>query len=375
MTEQEQIAKQAEQAVPLTAEDEPSEVGVNQKPGAGKVAATSALLLAILITIAFSVAGWWLWPQWLVVQQRIAEQQHSQQQLSEQLVQLTLQRNAQQQQQLERLEQQMLSWQRASQQDVANLSEQFNNQLAKLQQQLAATEGAPPQHWVLAEVAFLLKRASLSLMVQPDLPSARLLLQQADARLQRLDNPALLNVRQAILADLQALQQVSLPDYSKVYLLLAQLRQQSLQLPLKQQEQPLLLPAAADAEWANWRQNIAVYWQQSWRKLFHVRPAEPQDLINLSVEQQLQLRLTLQQQLLLAELALLQGEQQGFSRAIQQGADLLQRYFAANSAMVQRAGSELVELSHLALQPAVIPVLQSPAQLERQLSLLAKEGI
>ena len=156
---------------------------------------------------------------------------------------------------------------------------------------------------------------------------------------------------------------------------LAQLRQQSLQLPLKQQEQALVTQPVADGELANWRQNLAAYWQQSWSKLFQVRPAVAEDFINLSAEQQVQLRLTLQQQLLLAEQALLQGQQAVFSRAIQQAADLLQRYFAAESSAVQQAAGELVQLSQLALSQVELPVLQSPAQLERQLSLLSEEGL
>ncbi|WP_204355547.1 uroporphyrinogen-III C-methyltransferase, partial [Streptococcus intermedius] len=106
-----------------------------------------------------------------------------------------------------------------------------------------------------------------------------------------------------------------------------------------------------------------------------VRPAVAEDFINLSAEQQVQLRLTLQQQLLLAEQALLQGQQAVFSRAIQQAADLLQRYFAAESSAVQQAAGELVQLSQLALSQVELPVLQSPAQLERQLSLLSEEGL
>lgn len=348
----------------------------NERAGSGGSGmAVFALLLVLLLGGGIAAAGWWLWPQWQGMQQQLSQSQRSAQQLEQQLAQAMAQLSEQQTQQQSNVEQQWQNWQRTQQASQAELTSQLQSQLALLRQQLQEKDGAPPQHWLLSEVGYLLKRASYSLVLQQDLRSARMLLQQADAQLVRLDNPALLPVRQSIRDDLTALQQINLPDYSQVYLQLAQLRQQSLQLPLKQQEQALVTQPVADGELANWRQNLAAYWQQSWSKLFQVRPAVAEDFINLSAEQQVQLRLTLQQQLLLAEQALLQGQQAVFSRAIQQAADLLQRYFAAESSAVQQAAGELVQLSQLALSQVELPVLQSPAQLERQLSLLSEEGL
>jgi uroporphyrin-3 C-methyltransferase len=341
----------------------------------GSGMAVFALLLVLLLGGGIAAAGWWLWPQWQGMQQQLSQSQRSAQQLEQQLAQAMTQLSEQQTQQQSNVEQQWQDWQRTQQVSQVELTSQLQSQLALLRQQLQEKDGAPPQHWVLSEAGYLLKRASYSLVLQQDLRSARMLLQQADAQLARLDNPALLNVRQSIRDDLTALQQVTLPDYSQVYLQLAQLRQQSLQLPLQQQEQALVNQPVVDGELANWRQNLAVYWQQSWSKLFQVRPAVAEDFISLNAEQQLQLRLTLQQQLLLAEQALLQGQQAVFGRAVQQAADLLQRYFAADSTAVQQAAGELVQLSQLALSPIELPVLQSPAQLERQLSLLSEEGL
>ncbi|EHR40921.1 uroporphyrinogen-III C-methyltransferase [Alishewanella jeotgali] len=341
----------------------------------GSGVAALALLLVLLTGGGMAAAGWWLWPQWQGLQQQLSQSQRSVQQLEQQLAQTLAQVAEQQSQQLGTVEQQWQSWQQRQQTSQAELNNQLQHQLALLRQQLQEKDGAPPQHWQLAEVAYLLKRASYNLVLQQDLPSARMLLQQADAQLARLDNPALLNVRQSIRDDLAALKQLSLPDYSQVHLQLAQLRQQSLRLPLKQQEQALVTEPVVDAELANWRQNLAAYWQQSWSKLFQVRPAVAEDFINLTAEQQLQLRLTLQQQLLLAEQALLQREAEVFSRAVQQAADLLQRYFADDAASVQQAATALVQLSQLALTKVELPVLQSPAQLERQLALLSEEAL
>lgn len=341
----------------------------------GKATALFALLLTCSLMAVVSYTAWWLWPQWQMMQQQLKQNQVSQQQLTDQLAQVVLQLNSQQLQYAEQVTQQWTSWQQQQQLQQQELTTQLQTEIATLRQQLIAQEGAPPQHWRLAEAHYLLKRANFSLTLQQDVASARFLLQQVDGKLARLDNPALAAVRQSILSDLATLNQIVLPDNSRAYLLLAQLRQQSMQLPLKQQERALHVPTAANTDVVNWRQNLAAYWQQSWRVLFQVRPVVAEDFIQLSVEQQLQLRLTLQQHLLLAEMALLQDQPLVFRHALQQAIDLLQRYFAADVVAVQQVSSSLVELSQLAVTPVALPALQSPAVMELQLSLLIKEWL
>lgn len=330
-----------------------------------------ALLLVLLIATGIAAAAYWLWPQWLQVQQQLQNAQAGQS--TEQRVQQLLTAATEQQTAaLAAQQQQLTSWQQQQVQLQQQYTEQLQLQVQALRQQIQQSESAPPQHWVLMEVRFLLQRASQNLVLQQDVASAIALLQAADKQLTELNNPALLVVRQAITTDLTALQKLSLPDVTSVHLKLAQLRLQSSQLPLKQQQDQLISLPQPDAELANWRQNLAAYWQQSWSKLFQVRATLPEDFYSLTSEQQVTVSLSLQQQLMLAEMALLQQQPEVYQAALRQASDLLQRYFMADSTAVQQVSSQLVALAKAAVSQPTLPVLQSVQQLERQLAAMTE---
>ncbi|WP_445428214.1 uroporphyrinogen-III C-methyltransferase [Alishewanella sp. HL-SH05] len=321
------------------------------------------------INCRYGGGGYWLWPQWQSLQQ---QSQLTEQAIEQKLQQTTATISQQQQQWLEVQKQKQLRLQQEYQQAMQQDREQLQMQIQSLRQQVQQRDGAPPQHWVLMEVRFLLKRASQSLVLQQDVQSARWLLQAADEQLAKLDNVLLLIVRQAIKDDLAALQQVPKTDFSPLYLQLGQLRRQSMQLPLKQQEHRLIPSHQPNDDLGNWRENLSSYWEQVSGKLFNVRAAQPQDFFSLSSEQQITVRLSLQQQLLLAELAILQQEPEVYQHALQQAADLLQRYFAAEDPIVQQTSASIVELASAAMQKPALPTLQSINQLDRQLSIITE---
>ncbi|MDP5205710.1 uroporphyrinogen-III C-methyltransferase [Alishewanella sp. SMS9] len=341
----------------------------NTPPRKSNGLAWFAIFLVLSLTAAMVAGGYWLWPQWQSLQQ---QSQLTEQAIEQKLQQTTATISQQQQQWLEVQKQKQLRLQQEYQQAMQQDREQLQMQIQSLRQQVQQRDGAPPQHWVLMEVRFLLKRASQSLVLQQDVQSARWLLQAADEQLAKLDNVLLLIVRQAIKDDLAALQQVPKTDFSPLYLQLGQLRRQSMQLPLKQQEQRLIPSHQPNDDLGNWRENLSSYWEQVSGKLFNVRAAQPQDFFSLSSEQQITVRLSLQQQLLLAELAILQQEPEVYQHALQQAADLLQRYFAAEDPIVQQTSASIVELASAAMQQPALPTLESINQLDRQLSIITE---
>lgn len=329
------------------------------------------LLLVLLMGTGIAAAVSWLWPQWLQVQQQLQNAQAGQG-VEQRVQQLLNVATEQQTAALAAQQQQLSGWQQQQAQRQQQYTEQLQLQVQALRQQIQQSASAPPKHWVLMEVRYLLQRASQNLVLQQDVASAIALLQAADKQLTELNNPALLVVRQAIATDLTALQKLSLPDTTSVHLQLAQLRLQSGQLPLKQQQEQLISLPQADAELANWRQNLAAYWQQSWSKLFQVRATVPDDFYSLTSEQQVTVRLSLQQQLMLAEMAVLQQQPEVYQAALRQASDMLQRYFEADSAAVQQVSSQLVALATAAVSQPTLPVLQSVQQLERQLAAMTE---
>ena len=158
------------------------------------------------------------------------------------------------------------------------------------------------------------------------------------------------------------------------FLSLQQLQQQALQLPLKLQ--PAQVEATApEASLQNWRETLSYHWHSTWRGLLNPRSAMPEDYFDLSTEQQLMLRIALQQQLQLAQLAVMQQQPQIYQSALRQCADQLQRYFNADDSQVQQVSSALALLAAVDVTPPQVSALTSPAQLQQYLQQLAGDNL
>src|SRR5690606_12704452 len=129
-------------------------------------------------------------------------------------------------------------------------------------------------------------------------------------------------------------------------------------LPLRQSERELSASKPEVPVSSDWQATLLQHWHSFWSSLVHVRPTQPEDLSVLSAGEQLSLRNTLQQQLLLAELAAMRYQSELYQAALQQAMDTLQRYFAAVDPQVGAASEQLVQLAAL---PVAFP---APAALQ-----------
>lgn len=336
--------------------------------------ATIALLLILLLAAALAAGAYYLWPQWQELQQRqnsllqTQQQLHSQEQQQQEALSL-------QQQQLER---QLQQARQELQQQQRQQADQLTLQLQAVRQQLLQRDSAPPRHWLLAEVQYLLQLAGQKVWLEQDIATARLLLTTADEKLASLDDSSLLTVRQAIATDLQQLNTLPLIDRSAVFLKLHQLQQQVPGLPLRQQEQALSLTLPQpDSQLENWRSTVNYYWQNTWSKIIRVSPATPEDYFSLTTEQQLMVRLSLSQQLAMAELAAVRQLQAPYQQALQRAADQLQRYFSAEHDRVNQLGQQLAELAAVQLSYDNLKPLGSLASLQQYLQTpdTAEDGL
>lgn len=334
-----------------------------------------SLLLVLLLACALGAGGYWLWPKFQQLQHDTAVTQQNLQRLTEQQQQ-QLDAASQLQQQIQTEQQQRLTQleQRLQQQQQQVLT-QNQAQMQALRQLVQERDSAPPRHWLLAEVEYLLQLASQKVWLQQDYATAIALLGSADEKLAKLDDPSLLPVRQAIAADSKQLKQINVPDMSQLYIQLQQMRKLSNTLPLKQQLQAEQTVAAPGHQLSQWRETLSYYWQQSWSQLIRVRSAVPEDYFSLSAEQQLMLRTSLQQQLLLAQLAAMQHHSQVFAAALQQASDQLQRYFDADNAEVQQLGSELASLAAVDVALMQAAPLTSLAQLQQYQQQLTESSL
>jgi uroporphyrin-III C-methyltransferase len=334
-----------------------------------------SLLLVLALGAAAGAAGYWLWPQWQLLQQQQATVQQNQQRLAEQSNQLQdNQRQLKEQLQVEQ-QQRLTQLEQNLQQQQQQLAQQSQAQIQAVRQLVQQRDSAPPRHWLLAEIEYLLQLAAQKVWLEQDVNTARALLSTADDKLAQLDDPSLVLVRQAIAADNEQLSRITRPDLSKVHVELQHMRTLSTSLALKQQQQLAVPEQAPSAELANWRQTLSFYWHQSWSKLVQVRSAVPEDYFSLSREQQLMLRMSLNQQLLLAELAALQHQPQVYGAALQQASDQLQRYFDPQDATVQQLSAQLTELAAIDVSLPQAAALKSLAQLQQYQQELTETGL
>ncbi|KKO43900.1 hypothetical protein WG68_18350 [Arsukibacterium ikkense] len=368
MSEQAELTPAEETVAPLEQLKQQIAEQEQRPAGGGGAVAVLALLCSLLLAAALAAVAYWLWPQWQQLQSQQQQLQQAQQEINRQSAELLTSSQSQlqqslssQQQSLSALEQQLTAQQQRQQQ-------QLQQQMQAVRELVQQSDGAPPRHWALAEIQFLLRRADYNLWLNRDFNSARVLLQRAQQQLTELDDASLMQVRQAIAADLAALASLQAPDLSTMHIELAQMRKTSMGLPLKQQEPTLTVSVAApQGELKNWRSTLKYYWDSSLQQLFSARAAVPEDYFSLTAEQQLMVRIALNQQLLLAQLAALSGEPAVYRSALQQASDQLQRHFQATAPAVQQLSDKLLALAALDLSEQPLPALQSGPQLQSYL--------
>lgn len=114
------------------------------------------------------------------------------------------------------------------QQEVSRLTAQLNS-LASRQ---AENSGSNEQQWKILEAEYLAGLALRKVQIEKDIDSAIALLQQADRALLDSRSPAVLSAREALAADITALQGVEVLDREGVYLRLQTLATQIAQVDM-----------------------------------------------------------------------------------------------------------------------------------------------
>lgn len=173
--------------------------------------AGSMALTALLVAIAGSYIGH---QQLLQLQQSLEQQQRQVSDVASQ--------NVQSQTQMQALDKQL--------QAIGRLSEGLSNQLSSVTERVANNQrrinevaGTERSDWQLAEAEYLLRLANQRLVMSGEVRGSKALLQAADNVLLELDDVSLIAVRQAIAADMAALNRADALDIEGLYLRVAAL--------------------------------------------------------------------------------------------------------------------------------------------------------
>jgi uroporphyrin-3 C-methyltransferase len=231
--------------------------------------------------------------------------------------------------------------------DTAKISTQQAHNLVdqRLQQQrkqIRLLSSTSRDDWRLAEAEYLLRLAGQRLLMERGAVGALALMQAADRILFELDDLDLFSVREQLARDMTALKLIASVDQSGIYLQLGSLSEQVDKLPLL----PNQLDESDTTDVALIKVEPAVDEASNWEKIksnfvrtfstvgdyIQVRTHDKAPETLLPIDGGLYLQQNIRFSIERAQLALLREEQAIYSDALQQAADLIQRYYAMQPA-------------------------------------------
>lgn len=312
-------------------------------------AKTGLLWFAVVlnfILLAFALgAAYWGWAQWQQLQGSQNEYIESQQSKLAQQAEsnLALTDNIEQQnRELQRTVKQMSGQLQSALEQAQSAGEQASAN----KQMLSTIAGRRPADWLLAEADFLIRMAGRKLWLEHDVKTAVMMLQSADSRLQDLDDPSLLPIRERLAKDLQGLQQINPVSLSSLALSLGALLQQVNNLPLDTFERPTISQEEAKVSDSvdDWQTNLARNWDAFTADFFSFKKKETDIQPYMSQEQQWLAREQLKLTLLQAQGAVLKEDVKLYQQALHNALAVLAEDFNNQSTKVTQFNDRLKDL-------------------------------
>lgn len=220
------------------------------------------------------------------------------------------------------------------------------------------------EDWALAEIEHLLIIATQELSLNADVNTALAAMQSADARLRDMPDPALLNIRRQVLADIDSLKSVKVVDIPGMAMFMADIINRVQQLPLKKSEgttQPRENNAGASqgSEQAPlWKRLLRTVWHEL-KGLVVISKEKDAGVLSLVPEQRYYLYQNLRMELDAARLAILQRDTDNLRASLELVQDWLGKYFDVNDASVTNIMDSLRQMSKVPLRPQLPDISSS----------------
>lgn len=329
-----------------------SEQAVKAQPQVVKSKSWLAVFAFLLSLVALGAAGfiWWQNQLWLKNQEQVEL-------IKQQSLLNTQQTLNQQQAQITDL--------------LTKLSQQASNQqntdqsIAAVQARVSELGESQPNYWLAAEANYLINLAERRLLVEQDADTAIQLLLDANMRLAAMQDPSVFHIRTAISQDIAALKVVKQPNTDDIYLGLSGLLSQSQQLPFAQVYIPDVQQQIAQEQQVNdniddWQQNLMVSVKRFFAHFITIRKQDTQVQPQLPADQQWFVRANISTELLMAQNAVLDKNQQRYLDAIKIIKQWTQQYFDKSKPEVV---AFITTLEHLSEQSVELVL---PEQLKAQ---------
>lgn len=318
----------------------PSRRAAKRPAGGGRFAVGVSLLTLLIVIGLVSGAGWgWYWLEERL--DRLAELESAQAEQAEQLEALDRQTDdlAELPGQISGLDQ-ALSDTRSVQSDLQSRTERLDERTEALRTFIDAGRSA----WRVAEVEYLLRVANSELQIADRPESALSALEAADERLERLADPALVPVREALSDDIERLRAMPRPDVAGLSLTLSSLIERIDALPIGARR--LSGPASSETEspddgfWARLRQRGTAILSDMVTVRHEDMPVRPL----LAPEQEYFLRRNLSLKLETARLALLRGEAETWRASLDEARRWLETWYETEDPAVTAMDDALERL-------------------------------
>ncbi|OGS91044.1 MAG: hypothetical protein A2Z95_05230 [Gallionellales bacterium GWA2_60_18] len=211
---------------------------------------------------------------------------------------------------------------------------------------------------VLAEVEQMLLIAGQQLQLSANVKAALIAMQNADARLQRMDRPAFDGLRKAIGHDMDKLRGLPGVDIDGLSFQLENLLAAVDGLPLVYQqraagEQPAAAatPAVPPKDETTWQKLQREMWQEA-KQLVRIEDTGKTEIPLLPPSQEFFLRENLKLRLLMARIALLSRDGDGFRHELKTAQQWVTRYFdgKANEGVKMQAGLKKLAASNVSIE-------------------------
>jgi len=263
----------------------------------------------------------------------------------------------------------------------ARQSESQNQQAAL--EQLYRDLAKNRDDWALAEIEQVLSTASQQLQIAGNVRSALVALQNADARLSRVDRPQFIAIRRAIAQDIDKLKSLPSVDLTGVAVRLDSLIAQVDAMPLLSDEKPAIVAPAPKTKLSNrqkaesnsafdWRVEMQERWSvwsgELWadlKQLLRVRTVSAPEALLLTPEQAFFARENVKLRLLNARVALLSRNDAAFRSDLAEADRALQRYFDLRDSHT-RTGRELIRQIRESVLNIEMPTLSHSLAAVRQ---------
>jgi len=318
--------------------------------------ALSAIAIAIALAAGVGLYGW--------VKQQTSTQSATSDALVNQITVLQKAQETQKSQYDEQIKQQAAQLDESQRQQAA-----LTKQLDEMQQKVAMISGTDAKTWLLAQADFLVKLAGRKLWSDQDVTTAAALLKSADASLADMNDPSLINARQAITTDIAALSGVAQVDYDGIILKVNQLSNQIDNLRLddnNDDDSPMDSDSSElSSSISEWRVNLQKSWQNFMDSFITVRRRDETAVPLLAPNQDIYLRENIRSRLLVAAQAVPRHQEETYKQALDNVSSWVRAYYDTDDANTKAFLEDLDKLSQQSIIMNVPESLQSQPLLEK----------